>query len=215
MNMVRIVTKIEELDKKRSKVYLNQEFAFVLYKGEIAQYKIRIENEMDKDSYHVIRNELLPKRAKKRCLNLLQKRPYTECKLREKLEEGYYTQDIIEEAIDYVKSFHYIDDYDFACQYIFYHKESETRRKMEEKLIKKGIDKETLRKAIEDSYDDEEQQEIELQQARKLLEKKQYNAENMDWKEKQKIYAFLARKGISSVIIRKAMHLQDEALEEI
>ena len=210
MNMVRIVTKIEELDKKRSKIYINQEFAFVLYKGEIRQYKIKIENEIDNHTYNVIRDEILPKRAKKRCLNLLQKRPYTECKLREKLVEGYYTQDIIEEAIHYVKSFHYIDDYEYACQYIFYHKESETRKKIEEKLMIKGISKEILNQAFDDSYDDaEEQQEIELQQAKKLLEKKKYNPETMDWKEKKKIYAYLARKGITSSIIRKVMSLRE------
>lgn len=208
--MVRIVTKIEELDKKRSKIYINQEFAFVLYKGEIRQYKIKIENEIDNHTYNVIRDEILPKRAKKRCLNLLQKRPYTECKLREKLVEGYYTQDIIEEAIHYVKSFHYIDDYEYACQYIFYHKESETRKKIEEKLMIKGISKEILNQAFDDSYDDaEEQQEIELQQAKKLLEKKKYNPETMDWKEKKKIYAYLARKGITSSIIGKAMSLRE------
>lgn len=211
MNIKKIVTKIEELDKKRSKIYINQEFAFVLYKGEMAQYKIQIDNEIEHNTYYVIRNEILPKRAKKRCLNLLQKRPYTEYKLREKLAEGHYTQDIIEEAIAYVKSFHYIDDYEYACQYIFYHKESESRKKMEEKLMIKGISKAILNQALDDSYDDvEEQQEIEEQQAKKLLEKKKYNAETMDWKEKQKIYAFLLRKGISSSIIRKVMYLQED-----
>ena len=38
--MIRTVTKIEDLDKKRSKVYLDEEFAFVLYKGELSQYHI-------------------------------------------------------------------------------------------------------------------------------------------------------------------------------
>lgn len=212
MDTIRIVTKIEELDKKRSKIYINQEFAFVLYKGEIAQYKIHIEKEIDDAAYYIIKNELLPKRAKKRCLNLLQKRPYTEYKLREKLTEGYYTSDIINEAIEYVKSFRYIDDYDYACQYIFYHKESETRRKIEEKLMQRGISQETLRQAIEDSYGVDEQQEIELEQAKKLLVKKKYSSDGMDWKDKQKIYAFLVRKGINTSIIKKAMQLQDYSI---
>lgn len=208
MSTERIVTKIEELDKKRSKIYINQEFAFVLYKGEIVQYKLKTEEAIEDSIYETIRKEILPKRAKKRCLNLLQKKSYTEYKLREKLIEGLYTQDIIDEAIDYVKSFHYVNDYDYACQYIFYHKETESRRKIEEKLSLKGIDREILSQAFQDSYEEEEQQEIELQQAKKLLEKKNYNAETMDWKEKQKVYAFLARKGISSSIIQKAISIQ-------
>ena len=208
MSIERIVTKIEELDKKRSKIYINHEFAFVLYKEEILQYKIKTEEIIEDSIYETIRKEILPKRAKKRCLNLLQKKSYTEYKLREKLIEGLYTQDIVDEAIDYVKSFHYVNDYDYACQYIFYHKEAESRRKIEEKLSLKGIDRDILNQAFQDSYEEEEQQEIELQQAKKLLEKKNYNAETMDWKEKQKVYAFLARKGISSTIIQQAMSIQ-------
>ena len=89
-----------------------------------------------------------------------------------------------------------------------YQNATESRRKIEEKLSLKGIDREILSQAFQDSYEEEEQQEIELQQAKKLLEKKNYNAETMDWKEKQKVYAFLARKGISSSIIQKAMSIQ-------
>ena len=210
MNTFRIITKIEEVDKKRSKIYIDQEFAFVLYKGEIAQYKLRENEQIEDNIYQIILNEILPKRAKKRGLNLLQKRPYTEQKLREKLTEGYYPEEMIDEAIEYMKSFHYVDDYEYACQYIFYHKESESRRKMEEKLTLKGMDKETLERAFRDSYEEEEQKELELQQAIKLLDKKKYDASTTDWKEKQKIYAFLTRKGISGSVIRKAMYLSEE-----
>ena len=205
MGVEHIVTKVEDLDKKRSKIYINQEFAFVLYRGEIVQYKLKVEERIEDNIYQLIRKNILPKRAKKRCLNLLQKKSYTEYKLREKLVEGYYTEDIVDEAIAYVKSFHYIDDYEYACQYIFYHKESESRRKMEEKLMLKGIDRDTLQKAFNDSYTEDEQFQIELEQAKKLLQKKKYEPDNADWKERQKIYSFLVRKGISSAAIKKAM----------
>ena len=156
----------------------------------------------------MIVQEILPKRAKKRCLGLLQIRPYTEKKLREKLKEGYYSQEVIEEAIKYVKSYHYIDDYQYACDYIFYHKECESRRKMEEKLMMKGVSKEILEQAFYDSFEtEEEQQELEILQAKKLLEKKQYHPEHMDWKEKRKIYSFLIRKGIRSEVVGKVMSL--------
>ena len=139
----KIITQIDELDKKRCMVYIDQEYAFTIYKGEIKEYKLSVNYPIEDKVYQIIKTEILPKRAKKRCLNLLQKRPYTERKLRKKLEEGYYTEDIIEEAISYVKSFHYIDDYDYAYQYIFYHKESESRKKMEEKLtwVSPGLSK--------------------------------------------------------------------------
>lgn len=205
----RIVTGIEEIDKKRSKIWIDREEVFVLYKGEIAQYKIREQEEISEADYLTIRNEILPKRAKKRSLNLLKNRAYTEEKLRDKLKEGFYPEEIVEDAINYVKSYHYIDDYEYACQYIFYHKESESKKKMEDKLYQKGISKDILEQAFEASYDNEEERlEIEYAQARKLLEKKHYN-EEMEWREKQKVYAFLLRKGISSNIIRKAMSIHE------
>ena len=40
MNGNRIVTKIEEYDKKRCKIYIDEEFAFLLYKRELSEYEI-------------------------------------------------------------------------------------------------------------------------------------------------------------------------------
>lgn len=209
MNHNKIVTGIEEIDKKRSKICIDHEEIIVLYKGEITQYKIDQQEEISEADYLIIKKEILPKRAKKRCLNLLKNRSYTEAKLREKLKEGFYPEEIIDEAINYVKSYHYIDDYEYACQYIFYHKESESKNKMEDKLRQKGITKKILEQAFETSYDGEEERNVmEYAQARKLLEKKHYK-EDMEWKEKQKVYAFLMRKGIRSSIIKKAMSIQD------
>ena len=69
MNDNRIVTKIEEHDKKRCKIYLNEEFAFLLYKGELSEYKIVQGNIITDDIYNKITEETLLKRAKKRSLN--------------------------------------------------------------------------------------------------------------------------------------------------
>lgn len=210
MNGNRIVTKIEEYDKKRCKIYIDEEFAFLLYKGELSEYEIIQGKNISEDIYVKIVGEVLSKRAKKRCLNLLEKKNYTEYKLREKLREGLYPTEIEDEAIAYVKSFHYIDDYRYACDYIFYHKESESKKKIEERLRIKGIQQPILQQAFADSYDEGEGLQIELQQAYKLLEKKHFDRENMDWKEQQKIYAYLLRKGISNSVIKSAMLIQND-----
>ena len=57
------VTQIVDLSKSRSKVYIEQEFAFVLYKGELRLYKIKEDAEMDEETYRTIMEEVLPKRA--------------------------------------------------------------------------------------------------------------------------------------------------------
>ena len=210
MEGYKVVTKIEEYDKKRYKIYLDEEFAFLLYKGEVSEYKILQGQTITDNVYQKIVREVLVKRAKKRCLNLLQKKNYTEYKLREKLREGLYSEEIENEAITYVKLFHYIDDYRYACDYIFYHKEFETKKIIEDKLRRKGIDSSVLQQAFMDNYDEGEELQKELEQANKLLIKKHFNNESMDWKEKQKIYAYLLRKGISNSVIKRAMMMQED-----
>ena len=84
------VTQIAELSKSRSKVYIEQEFAFVLYKGELRLYHVREGEEISEADYRTIMEEVLPKRAKLRAMNLLKDREYTTARLRRKLEQGFY-----------------------------------------------------------------------------------------------------------------------------
>lgn len=209
--MSRTVTGIEEISKARCKVYLEEEFAFVLYKGELSAYGIKLGKSLSEENYRCILNEVLSKRAKKRSLNLLKSRPYTEKRLREKLKEGGYPDAVIEEALEYVKSYHYVDDYDYACQYIEYRKAADSRRKLEEALRNRGISGEILEQAFGAAYESrEEQEELEKAQIRRLLEKRGYDPAANDYKEKQKLFAYLMRKGFSGDLIRRVM--EDYAL---
>ena len=198
-----IVTKLEEATKSRSKVYIDGEFAFVLYKGELRKYDVASEKELKEETYHEILHEVLPKRAKLRAMNLLMQRSYTEKQLENKLKEGFYPQEVVEEAIEYVKSFHYIDEVQYAVDYLTYHESSKSLKKMEQDLMGKGIGKDTLEQAIslwqEKGGNCDEQQMISS-----LLVKKNYH-EDMEWKEKQKIAAYLLRKGFSMDAINKSM----------
>ena len=115
-----IVTEMIPLTKNRYKIYIDNEFAFVLYKGELHIYQIDVGNEVSIENFEEIVTKLLPKRAKMRAMNLLQKRTYTEKQLTDKLRDGFYPEDVIEDAINYVKSFRYIDDLRYAVDYITY-----------------------------------------------------------------------------------------------
>ena len=58
------ITDIIPIDKKRVKVYLDNEFAFVLYKGELRLYNISVGEEMPNEVFDKISDEILLKRAK-------------------------------------------------------------------------------------------------------------------------------------------------------
>ncbi len=203
-----LVTGIVELDKKRSKVYLDGEFAFVLYKGELRDFKIKPDHEVSEADYLEITQVVLPKRCKLRAMNLLQKKDYTERQLRDKLSEGLYPAEIITDAINYVKSYHYLDDERYARDYIAYHMETRSRNRIAQDLAGKGIDKGIYMPIIEELYS-EQGDDPELEQIRALLIKKHYDPENTDYKEKQKVMGFLVRRGFPMFLINRAMKVSD------
>ena len=142
------------------------------------------------------------KRAKLRCMHLLEKRNYTEKELRQKLENGKteYTEEQIDGAIAYVKSFHYVDDGRYACKYIEAMQSRKSRRQIEQELYQKGVDRELIQEAFEETGEVPEEEQI-----ARWMEKRNFHPEEADLKEKQRMYAFLARKGFRAENIQRVM----------
>lgn len=198
------VTGITELSKTRCRIELDWQLTFVLYKGELRLYHIKEGEELREEDYCTIMKEVLPKRARLRCMNLLKSREYTTEQLRTRLRQGLYPEDIIEDAVSYVASFHYIDDLRYAVDYITCHESARSRRRIEQDLYEKGISRQIMEKAWErwEALGGKQDEQAMIQA---LLAKKHYDPENTDYKEKQKIYAFLMRKGYSGEQVRRAL----------
>ncbi|MBO5167367.1 MAG: regulatory protein RecX [Lachnospiraceae bacterium] len=199
-----IVTDIQEVSSSKVKVYIDEEFAFVLYKGEIRKYGIKADNILSQKVYEELMGEVLPKRAKLRCMNLLKSRDYTVSQLKQKLKQGNYPEAVIEEALAYVASFHYTDDCRYAQDFINTHYETRSRRKIENDLLGKGITKDVIIRAWA-QWEEEGNAQDEDAQIAQLLNKKHFDPENADQREMQRIYGFLARRGFSAEKILKAM----------
>lgn len=200
------VTGIKEITKSRMKIEIDGEFAFVLYKGELRVYGIKENQEISEEVYQKILTEVLSKRAKLRAMNLLKSRAYTSFQLKEKLEMGGYPGEIIEEAIDYVTSFGYVNDNQYAIDFIEYNKETKSKNRIFTDLYKKGIS----RDMIEEAWDDvvgEERAELEREQIVYWINKKNFSPETASLQEKQKMMAFLYRKGFSNETIRSVLSL--------
>lgn len=204
-----IVTRTEPINKTKYAVSIDGEFAFVLYKGELRLFGVREQEELSEESYREIMQEVLPKRATLRCMNLLQSRAYTESKLRSKLKEGGYPQESIDSALAYVKSYHYVDDLQFAKDYIVNQAGKKSRRVLEQDLIARGVSRDEIEAAFAEAAEKGDGPD-ELALARMWLAKKRYDPAQADFAEKRKAAAFLYRKGISAETVRKAMELADE-----
>lgn len=185
------VIEIEELDSKRMRVMLEGGCEFALYKGECRKYGLREGKELTEGQFQEIRGEILIKRARLRAMHLLERMDRTEEQLRMKLKQGHYPQDVIEDALDYVKGYHYVDDFRYAQNYVRRYKDKKSRRMMQLELQNKGVSKDLAAQALEEECSRENEHEQILQWVRK----KNYPSQEADLKEKQKMYRFLMRKG--------------------
>lgn len=192
-----IVTDVIEISKKQCKIMIQDEFAFVLYKGELPLYGIQKGKPLEEETYDRIINQVLVKRAKLRAMNLLKSRAYTEKKLREKLQSGRYPEICIDSAVAYVKSYGYINDRQYAADYIFYHGSGMNRQQIFRKLREKGIDGEIISNTYQEYCDGGNAPEEE-QLIYRFLKKKNFVPEDDDaWEKKNKLTRTLLQKGFS------------------
>ena len=188
------VVQIEELDKKRVRVLLEDGYSFPLYKGEGRKYGLQEGVELTREQFQEIRQEILIKRARKRTMHLLERMDRTEDQLRTKLKQGFYPEDVIEDAIGYVKGYHYVDDLRYAQNYVRCHRDSKSRRMIQMQLQGKGVSREYIWQALEEEYG----QESEREQILAWVRKKEYSARSADLREKQRMYRFLMLRVFSS-----------------
>ena len=188
------ITRIEPVTKTKYRVSVDEQFAFVVYKGELSRFHLKEECELTEDTYAKIK-EVLLKRAKLRAMHLLNDMARTESQLRDKLKLGGYPSEITEAAIAYVKSFGYINDEEYVRRYMEYKAGTKSRIQIKMDLRKKGIGTEILER-IFDEYEYEEDDVLEEQVQKRIRQKGSVTKENF-----QKYYGYFARKGFNSVKI--------------
>ena len=194
------IQEISPCKNKKYKILLEDGFSFVLYKGEKDRYSLEEGGELSGELWLEIRNGILAKRAKKRALYLLEKIDRTEKQLRDKLTESGYPKDLVEEAVEYVRSYHYIDDGRYARNYIRFRQESKSRLLLKNELLQKGVSSQIIEEALEEEYHMDPEELI-----RSWLVKKGCPKSGEDPAKERKICQFLLRKGFAWEDIRRSM----------
>ena len=188
-----IVTRIEEICKSKVRVTLDLEFSLVIYKGELKKYHITENEEFPQNQYELLLT-VLEKRAKLRCMNLLKSRDYTVYQLKTKLKENGYPESLIDTAIEYVASYGYLDDERYTRAYIESVSGTKSRNQIMNDLVRKGLDRQHIAEAYEEimaEHNDDPEENL----IRRYIVKKHYDAATATYEEKQKLIAFLYRKG--------------------
>ena len=179
------IVEIVPVTKTKYRVVTDEQLAFMLYKGELSRYRLKENGELSAEIFQEIFREILVKRAKLRAMHLL------------KLMKGEYTPQAVKIAMDYVRSYHYLDDERYVARYLSAYQGRKSRRQMQFELERKGIPREMIQRRQE-ALDDEEGCVDETDMIRQLLEKRCKHPKEADEKEKRRHYGYLMRKGFSS-----------------
>ena len=148
--------------------------------------------------------------GKKRALRLLERKDYTRKELLDKLRKDGYSEELVDKIIEYIDSYHYLDDTRVAGNYIRGRMEHKSKKEIEYMLKQKGISEEEIDLAMSENYKNEDgipQEEIAI---RRFLQKLHIDDEaifELSYEEKQKIAAKLYRKGFALEKIRKSLQM--------
>lgn len=198
------ITKIEQYNS-RFKIYIDGNFAFLLYKGDIRKFHIEEDATIDESTYTDI-EEVLFYRGKERALYMLDNSFKTEKYIRDKLKSGFYPANVIDSIISKLKEMNLVNDLNYAKLYIEYKAAAKSKKKLIQDLYVKGVSKENIDLAFEEVEFDE------YESLDKIILKKKdkYNLE--DKKDLNRFYQYLASKGYSFNDIKSRLALLDITL---
>lgn len=176
--------------------------------------KLRLEKGMmvDEKALGEIAREELNNKCFNYALFLLGKRNYFEKALVTKLKEKEYDEEAITLTLEKLYKYHYLDDERLSQAFINDKKKFSKKgpRYIASVLKAKGVDGETIRQTLEEGYGEDEA----LENSKQLVLKKidYYRKKTTDtYTLKGKLYSFLAQRGYSSEVIRKAI---EEVMKE-
>lgn len=159
-----------------------------------------------KDEDRVIKNrERSEKKTFDRAVNLLTYKPRSVRELRERLLEKVWTDhEIVEEVIEKLKKYNYLNDEQFARDFAASRIRQKPigKRRLRLDLMKKKLDKETIDKALTEVFEESPEVEIIDRAIAKRLRIKGIPEEQSD---KKKFFDHLLRLGFDYDVIRDKM----------
>ena len=203
INKERVITKIEvqKKNKNRCSVFINEEFAFGRDIDSIITYDIQKGNAYTEDEYNELLQKLQYEKAKFAALRYVSYSPRTIKQTTDKLHTLEYDEHIIERIIDFLKSYNYLNDLDYANSFVRTRVISKRhgRHKVIHDLMGRGISKEITKEILE-GYEEEE-----YEGAAYLYNRRAKGKDLTDYKEKAKITRYLQGRGYPYDMIRDLM----------
>lgn len=147
--------------------------------------------------------------AKLKAMRLLTARDYTEKGLFDKLLRSGFSEEEARAALEYVKSFGYLDDLRYAMNYARCSVGVRSKKETERKLLEKGVPSELIDQAISEEYSDDD---AEDELIRHLIHKRCRDLAQLDYTARQKLLAYMFNKGFKTDRVNRIL---DEELLDI
>ena len=144
------VTKVIPFGKRKSKVFLAEGFAFVLYGEEVSRWGIAEEEELEEGIFDQICRDVLFPRAKEKALSLLEVQSRTCCQIEERLSREGYPSAVIARVAEFLEEYRLTDDLAFARNYAAVNSRTKSRRHIPWELAQKGVEKALISQVLEE-----------------------------------------------------------------
>lgn len=212
------ITEIAQQKKNtnRYNVFIDGEFAFGITAADLLYHKLVPGMEIEAKLLDKLRDELEFTKARDTAVSYLSRGPKTAKEVEAKLLEKEFSEASSGRVLELLAKNGYIDDVAFATGFIRRRLSINNygKRKIVAELLYKGVCKEDIVTAYNQICgEDEGQAQNEKAAARRALEKKLKNKPAtvlLDPKEKNRLVAYLARRGFSYDVIKKVLNAPDE-----
>ena len=149
--------------------------------------------------------EAVIRKAKQKAMRLLEQMDRSERNLSPYRSQNGFPPKAVDAAVDYVKSYGYVDDGRYARNYLAYRLQMKSRQKLFQ--YQKGVSKEIIEEAWAEVSADESPDERSL--IRRQVLKKYEPGSRLDVGQMRRLYGFLARKGFRYDDIRSVLEEED------
>jgi len=207
-----IITKIEQQKRQsgRMNIFLDGEFAFGLHKEVVARFRLRRGDDLATEIIEQITTAEEQTLAKQKALHLLHYRLRSEHELRTKLFEKEFPPQIIDGAIDDLRTLGLVDDVKFARAAVH---DAQLRKptgkhRLQQILRNKGVPLSISRTVIAEHCSDEDETNAALTAAKKQLQRYRHSRKPVDTQHLQKrIARFLTQRGFPWSIISATLKI--------
>lgn len=195
MKITRITRQVKRQD--RYSVYIDGKYEFSLSESDLVRLGLRKDQEFTAAELEDMQLTSRIGKAYDRALNYLGIRPHSEQEIRQYLRRKQYEEEVIETVMNKLANLKLIDDVAFARAWVESRQalKPRSRRKLQQELMQKGVDRDTIDRALEAIDED-----VQLQNLRQLIDKKRPR-----YSDERKLMAYLAGQGYPYDLIKQAL----------